>query len=151
MMWVRKENYLEVGGYLAFRFAKPEGTVLGYVDRLLNHVMCGTPHPVVSNRTLFVAYRSAQNRIVIDALAPGPPYETWGGAMTVAASVSTKGIAWLNETCIDEPHLGHLELEQGKHPMLVLGWTGTDTANRLNLRLLSVDCPGSTLDYTGEP
>lgn len=154
LMWVRRQEYFEICSVLAFRLAKPDGTVLGYVDRSLSHSMYDMAHPVVSNGTLFVAYRTLSGRIIVERLTPCPPYEatSWGQTIaTVAASVGTREIAWLRETCTHEPSLAFMELEQGNHPMLVVGWTGKDAPNRLNLRLLSVDCPSAPLDYAGKP
>lgn len=153
LLWVRSSNYINVGGKLSCRLAKPNGSLMGYIDTGKSYGMGGAPNLVLSNKTLFGTYRSDLDRIFVERFEPVPPHEVHFGNinMTVGASLSSTMVATLNETCKDEPSLGFIELEEGKHPQLVLGWKGTDSANSLMLRLLSVDCPGAFLNYIDKP
>ncbi len=137
---------------LCFSFATPDNILL-YDDNnppSLSGIR-GDVSLVVSHNTTFLAY--GPGRICIETLYPQPIREeiVWlVGPVELPASISEDEIAYLRETCITAPALGFMQLEQGKHPMLVVAWTGTDAAHNLNIRLLSVDRENFAAEYYRE-
>ncbi len=153
LAWLRAANYLERAGHIAFRLAKPDGSFCGYVDSTLD-LGNGSLNLAVSNKTLFATYRDWEGRVAICYLQPTLP--NWGQnpynpstPVWIPAQLSWAEVARLTETCEEDPYLGFIDLEQGKHPQLVLG--RTSTIGPMYLRLLSMDVPSARLDYRGIP
>lgn len=156
LLWLRSERYPELRGELAARYAYPDGSDLGYLDTGWDFGSEGAAGLTESRGSLYGAFRSGDSRIVVAAFVPTWPREgetTYLGQEVhyeVHARLSLSERACLLDACVDQPGITVVELEDGAHPQLVVGWKPMGD-HPLRLRLLSIDRADYCMDYRGKP
>jgi hypothetical protein len=139
-----------------FYICKPDGTDGRWLSSPRRFVT--PPSLLVSNKTLFMAYRTSGDRwedqisveslyayrqVIPDINSADP------SAQMTRWLLSATEVARLKKSSIGNPCLGRIDLESGKNPVLVASWT--DPSGDIHVCLMSVDTSTNMLDYTGRP
>lgn len=151
LTWIRNTGY---NNKLFCMVSELDGSKIEYIYS--TYQISQSVKLLTSNETLFSlgSYSDGINIYKLSVYRADTTNSHMGGRTTqhvTPAHLNFAGIASLLENCIDEASLGFQELEEGRHPQLVLSWLGTGALSPINLRRLSIDVSPNFINYIGYP
>lgn len=135
LCWI---NRTTSGSSLSFRLAKADGSDYEYFrNDLRGFHGLNVPSLTIYNYTMYAAYiATSGGRIRIDRIRP----------FHLHAGLDFEQVAYLNDEAAENPSISFVERNNRDDPRLAICWI--DSANKINIRFLSVDDDYFPIDYS---